>query len=420
MIAKCTSISHGGNLVNYLLREAKDARVVFTNGLIGEDPTQIWQQMKRDQMDVQLKNGAFSVVISPSVEESRNFTMEDWQNLALDFLQKFDEKYNGMEMPAGKKKDKNGNPVLDKDGNPVCHMRKLYSNLCGSQILCVLHTDSKTPHLQMAVNRVDRSGKINSDSRVGKRAVSIINDIAKERSLVQANAVGEGNRNKMEADIRQTLAEMERFNFDEMVKSLKKKGYDTIVKKDSKGKVVGWSLSMNNGQTIYKASEIGRKYSASRLQKTWQGVRQSYLKDIEEQKIKAEAEEVKKYKFVLTPDNMRRFENHISGYAIHGNFIDPGGREHKCAMPKGVPSALANGSISKADAVLLTMPEKFGARPRSLENVIASNGRLLASGGSGVSNRENEVGKHGFDESLWYLLSDDMKQAVSKGAQIGY
>lgn len=411
MIAKCTSISHGGNLVNYLLREAKDARVVFTNGLIGEDPTQIWQQMRRDQMSHQLKNDTLSVVISPSVEESKNFTMEDWQNLAVEFLSRFDATYNGMEVENGKKRDKNGNPVLDKDGNPVHQMRKLHSNLCGSQILCVLHTDSKTPHLQMAINRVDRDGRVNSDSRIGKRAVEIANKIAQEHSLVQAVEVGEGNRNKMETDIRQILADMERFNFDELSKALKKKGYGTIIKKDSKGNVVGWSLSMNNGQTIYKASEIGkgRKYSAKKIMKTWQGIKYSI-----------EAEEAKKYKFVLTPDNMRKFEGLISGYSIHGSFIDPGGREYKQAMPKGVTSALASGSISKADAVLLTMPEKFGARPRSLDNVIAGNARLLASGGGGGSNRENEVGKRGFDESLWYLLSDDIKQSVSRGAQISY
>lgn len=411
MIAKCTSISHGGNLVNYLLREAKDARVVFTNGLIGEDPTQIWQQMRRDQMSHQLKNDTLSVVISPSVEESRNFTMEDWQNLAVEFLSRFDTTYNGMEVENGKKRDKEGNPVLDKDGNPVHQMRKLHSNLCGSQILCVLHTDSKTPHLQMAINRVDRDGRVNSDSRIGKRAVEIANKIAQEHSLVQAVEVGEVNRNKMETDIRQILADMERFNFDELSKALKKKGYDTIIKKDSKGKVVGWSLSMNNGQTIYKASEIGkgRKYSANKIMKTWKGIKYSI-----------EAEEAKKYKFILTPDNMKKFEGLISGYSIQGNFIDPGGREYKLAMPKGVTSALANGSISKADAVLLTMPEKFGARPRSLENVMAGNSRLLASGGSGNSNREGEVGKHAFDEDLWYLLSDDIKQSVARGAQIGY
>lgn len=412
MIATGASISHGGTLVNYLLQEAKDAKIVFTNGLESEDPNQIWQEMKLDHMRHSVKNDTLSFVISPTREESKNFTMEDWLNLGMDFLRKFDEQYEGMEVKNGKKKDKDGKPVLDENGNPVHVMRTLHSNLLGSQILCVLHSDSDTMHLQMAVNRIDRNGKVNSDSNIGKRAANIANMIARERNLTQAEEVGENNRNKMESDIRDVLANMPRFNFDEFLMLLEKKGYETQVKKDSKGIVRGWSLSMNNGETIYKASEIGkgRKYSAKNLLKTWQGIKYN----IQEQRRKAEAEEVKKYKFVLTPDNMRKFERYIAGYSIRGNMIDPGGRERMRDMPMGVAAAYRKGSISKADAVLLTMPKEFNARPRTLDQVIKGN----TASGSGGSKRDWEVGKSGFDESLWYLLSDDMKQAVSRGASI--
>lgn len=410
MIATGASISHGGTLVNYLLQEAKDAKIVFTNRLESEDPNQIWQEMKLDHMRHSVKNDTLSFVISPTREESKNFTMEDWLNLGMDFLRKFDVQYEGMEVKNGKKRDKDGKPVLDKDGNPIHVIRTLHSNLLGSQILCVLHTDSDTPHLQMAVNRIDRSGRVNSDSNIGMRTAHIANMIAMERNMTQAEEVGKNNRNKMETDIRDVLANMPEFNFNEFLMLLKKKGYETQVKKDSKGIVCGWSLSMNNGQTIYKASEIGRRYSAKNLLKTWQGIRY----DIQKQKLDAESEEVKRYKFVLTPDNMKKFERHISGYSIRGNMIDPGGRERRRDMPKGVAAAYRKGSISKADAVLLTMPKEFNARPRTLDQVVRGN----TISGSGGGNREWEVGKGGFDESLWYLLSDDMKQAVSRGASI--
>lgn len=412
MIATGASISYGGTLVNYLLQEKKDAKIVFLKGIDNEDPNQIWQEMKLDHMRHSVKNDTLSFVISPTREESKYFTMEDWHKLAMDFLRKFDEEYDGMEVKNGKKKDKEGNILLDKDGNPVFMTKKLYANLLGSQILCVLHSDSGTMHLQMAVNRIDRSGHVNSDSNIGKRAANIANMIAMERNMIQAEKVGENNRNKMEADIRDVLAGMPKFNYDEFFVELKRRGYEARVKRNSKGIVCGWSLSTNNRETIYKASEIGkgRKYAANNLLKTWQGIRFSQ----DEKKRKAEAEEVKKYKFVLTPDNMRKFERHISGYSIRGNIIDPGGRERMRDMPKDVGAAYRNGSISKADAVLLSMPDDFKARPRTLDQVIRGN----QAAGAGGSKREWEVGASGFDENLWYLLSDDMKQAVSRGASM--
>lgn len=274
MIATICSISHGSSLVQYLIKEAKNAEIIFTNGLEGEDPKQIWTEMKNDRCNVKLKNDTISVVISPTVAESKHYTKEDWEQLAWDFLQKFDDEFNGKEIDGAIKKDKYGNPKLDENGKPERYKRQLYSNLCGSQILCVLHTDSKTPHLQMAINRVDRSGKMNSDLKIGTRGTIIANMIAAERGLVQAEDVSLDHKRDIEKDIRSVLNDMDKFDWEtfKLLMEMKNRDYEIQLKKDSKGDVKGWSISINKGETIYKGSEIGRKYSAGNMQKTWQGI----------------------------------------------------------------------------------------------------------------------------------------------------
>lgn len=82
--------------------------------------------MKNDRCNINIKNDTISVVISPTVEESKNYTRDDWEKLARDFLQKFDKKYNGKEIDGAIKRDKNGNPKLDRNGNPERYKRKIF------------------------------------------------------------------------------------------------------------------------------------------------------------------------------------------------------------------------------------------------------------------------------------------------------
>lgn len=149
---------------------------------------------------------------------------------------------------------------------------RFFSNLCGSQILCVFHTDSNTPHLQMAINRVNRSGRINDDFKIGIRATKIANLIAVERNLEQSEDVGVRNRSKIENDIRDVLSEMPYFDWNDFKARLERKNrdYEIKLKQAKDGKTVGWSISINKGETIYKGSEIGRKYTAGNIKKTWQ------------------------------------------------------------------------------------------------------------------------------------------------------
>ena len=96
MLAKV--VSYGGNSVRYAL-EKENAKTVKVNNMPdGLDPTAIWYMMKHHcqyhqaerTVGRKLERFMTTFVLSPSKEESANFTMEDWANLQDDALEVLD------------------------------------------------------------------------------------------------------------------------------------------------------------------------------------------------------------------------------------------------------------------------------------------------------------------------------------------
>lgn len=150
MIAKAKSIAHGGVSLGYITRQGK-AQVVKLNHLPEDaSPQAIYGYMKLHQKlreeEFQrrpLKNNMIRMEISPSKEESKGWTLEDWKQLAEDFVQAFDR----VRLPGEEK------------------LRRSPCRLPNSQYIITLHTDSKSgiPHLHLDCNRVDMDNCLNSD-----------------------------------------------------------------------------------------------------------------------------------------------------------------------------------------------------------------------------------------------------------------
>jgi hypothetical protein len=64
-----------------------------------------------------------------------------------------------------------------------------------------------------------------------------------------------------------TLRNMDYFNVHKYFELLRSKGYEVKTKYDRKGRLVGYT--MGKDATVIKASEIGRKFMASKLSDTW-------------------------------------------------------------------------------------------------------------------------------------------------------
>ena len=137
MIMLAKVVPYGGNAVRYALEKEKAKLVKVNHMPEGIDPTAIWYMMKHHcQLHQQdrtvgrnLERLMVQFVISPSKEEAKNFTMNDWRNLHDETLETLDSV--GL-IPKGMEKE-------------------VKTNFCNSMNVSGLHSDSKsgTLHLHM-------------------------------------------------------------------------------------------------------------------------------------------------------------------------------------------------------------------------------------------------------------------------------
>lgn len=159
MIILARPVAYGGNAARYAM-EKENATVVKVNHMPDYlDANEIWYRMKHHcQLHQQdrtvgrkLERFMTTFVLSPSKEESENYTLDDWANLADEGLDALDSV--GL-LPKGFKE-------------------KVKTNFRNSMSVAALHRDSKsgTLHLHLDCCRVDNEGKTNDVHDVHIRAM---------------------------------------------------------------------------------------------------------------------------------------------------------------------------------------------------------------------------------------------------------
>jgi len=186
-------------------------------------------------------------VISPSKEEAANFTMNDWANLQDESLE-----------------------TLDAVGLiPMGMENEVKTNFRNSMNVGGLHSDSKsgTLHLHMDCCRVDLDGNTNDVHDIHKRAMMAADIINMRHGWKQPKEIREMRKEKIEDFFEYTLQKMQEFDIDFYFKMLRMKGYEVTPRYDKSRKLVGYTIAKN--ASVFKASEIGRKFMASQLEATW-------------------------------------------------------------------------------------------------------------------------------------------------------
>ena len=255
MIMLAKVVPYGGNAVRYALEKEKAKLVKVNHMPEGIAPTAIWYMMKHHcQLHQQdrtvgrsLERLMVQFVISPSKEEVTNFTMNDWANLQDESLE-----------------------TLDSVGLIPTDMKKeVKTNFRNSMNVGGLHSDSKsgTLHLHMDCCRVDLDGNTNDVHDIHKRAMMAAEIINMRHGWKQPKEIRDMRREdiaKVCEDILQKLPEFDiamYFNF------LRSKGYEVKTKYDKNQKLVGYTVGKN--ASVFKASEISRRFMASQLEATW-------------------------------------------------------------------------------------------------------------------------------------------------------
>ena len=255
MIMLAKVVPYGGNAVRYALEKEK-AEVVKVNHMPeGIEPTAIWYMMKHHcQLHQQdrtvgraLERLMVQFVISPSKEEAKNFTMNDWANLQDESLETMDSL--GL-IPKGMKKE-------------------VKTNFRNSMNVGGLHSDSKsgTLHLHMDCCRVDLDGNTNDVHDIHRRAMMAAEIINMRHGWKQPKEIREMRKEEIKDFCEYTLRNMQEFDIDYYFKLLRMKGYEVTPSFDKDKKLVGYTIGKN--ASVFKASEVGRRYMASQLEASW-------------------------------------------------------------------------------------------------------------------------------------------------------
>ena len=241
------------------------AQIVKINDLPDNiEPLAMWSRMMQLQHYFMKDKGnrkpierkALRFEISPTIEESKGWTMQDWLRLAEEFI-----------------------AVLDSiDYRPKNKDVKLKNtNIKNSQYVVSLHFDSKSgiPHLHIVANRIDNMGNTNDAHYIGERAAHAANILNEKYGWVQSMQRREENIRQISDDCLAALKEMPHFDWNTYCRMLRNKGYDIQLKEDSIGKVCGYTI--RKGNSIYKSSLLGnsRNLMPSKIEETWRKLHQS-------------------------------------------------------------------------------------------------------------------------------------------------
>jgi hypothetical protein len=147
--------------------------------------------------------------------------------------------------------------------------REVKTNFRNSMNVSGLHSDSKsgTLHLHLDCCRVDLDGNTNDVHDLHIRAMMAAEIINMRHGWKQPKEIRDMRREdiaKVCEDILQKLPEFDiamYFNF------LRSKGYEVTPRYDKDKKLVGYTIGKN--ASVFKASEIGRRFMASQLEATW-------------------------------------------------------------------------------------------------------------------------------------------------------
>ena len=258
MIAKASTILHGANAIRYSVNKEK-ADIVKANLLPDNiSPEAMYGRMMLVQRKFAeninkgrpLGRNVIRIEISPSEEESRGWTMNDWASLSNEFIRVFDS--------------------IDLSGKTKRASSK-QTNLKGSQYIAALHRDSKSGilHLHIDANRVDMEGRINDSHKIGERAVMAANIINERRGWMQSEEIGIRHRQEISVCCMEILRKMDKFSWKQYEAELTKRGYKVHLQEKESGGVYGYSIK--RGNSIYKSSVlgIGRSLTPSKIEATW-------------------------------------------------------------------------------------------------------------------------------------------------------
>jgi len=244
-------------MTNYATKHNRADIVLTRNFDEGLTPLAMWGAMETIHQKYApkfrrkpVKNPTLRLEVSPSLEETKGWTLNDWYAYALQFLEKLQKDVQAKE---GKKKGK-GKFNLDR-----------------AQIFACLHFDAKSgiPHLHVLINRIDLDGNLMNDSFIGDSAVKAAHAINVEHGWELPEDIHEAHEKEITEACYDILRGMSSYDWDSYKHGLESRGYKVHEQRNKQGVLHGYTVLRGNSR--FKSSTLGkgRNLTAPKLEATW-------------------------------------------------------------------------------------------------------------------------------------------------------
>ncbi|MEM9078350.1 MAG: relaxase/mobilization nuclease domain-containing protein [Bacteroidota bacterium] len=233
MIGKGKSISHTRASISYGWNQEKDAEIIHSQHLAGENPREITEEFKIVQsQNPRTKKNTLSFVLSPSIEDGRRLSKKELSELVKKFIKAM--------------------------------------GLKERQAIAFVHRDKEHTHIHLYANRIGFDGKAYKDSFIGKRSQQKAHEVARKMGLTTARDVQHQRLDK----IRQIRNEIKRvheevirsdkpMSLDAYIKLMEEKSIKVIPSINGQQKLQGFRFEYK-GQNL-KGSEVHRSMSGARI-----------------------------------------------------------------------------------------------------------------------------------------------------------
>lgn len=233
MIGIGKSISHTKVSIEYGWNQEKDAKIVFRNHLIGDNPTEITEEFLNIQsLNAQCKRKTLSFVLSPTIEDGKKLSLNGFQNITKTFINEL--------------------------------------HLTDHQAIAFIHQDKDHKHIHLYVNRIDFSGCAYNDSFISKKAQKTAEIVAKKLNLKTVKQVQEEKLDKVKSlrlaiklKSDHCIKVLKPTSFQEYIVQMSKQGVNVSPTINQSGQLQGFTFS-SSGQN-FKGSEVHRELSINKL-----------------------------------------------------------------------------------------------------------------------------------------------------------
>ena len=233
MIGKGKSISHTRTSISYGWNQEKDAEIIHSQHLAGENPKEITEEFRIVQsQNPRTKKNTLSFVLSPSIEDGKRLSKEELSELTKKFIKAM--------------------------------------GLKERQAIAFVHRDKEHTHIHLYANRIGFDGKAYKDSFIGKRSQQRAHEVAREMGLTTARDVQHQRldkvkriRNEIKGVHEEVIRSERPKSLDAYIKLMEEKGIKVIPSINRQEKLQGFRFEYN-GQNL-KGSEVHRSMSGGRI-----------------------------------------------------------------------------------------------------------------------------------------------------------